>query len=784
MFKKIIFQLHWLLGITAGLVLAVMGVTGALYSYQPELLKALNPQLTITAQGRSAVPLAELIAQLEEAQGKAVEGLAQDFADSAPLKVFLAPEAGQRRGAQLWVDPYTGQVLEGLRGEVFFDWVFKLHRWLALGDLGKQITAFSTLALVFFCVSGLYLRWPRQARSLRAWLKLDWAKQGRAFHWSLHSVVGTWALAFYLCAALTGLFWSYDGYREGLHQLLVGDAPGEQRGPRGPQMMPKLTAHAPAIDFAALLKQVKAQAGEPLRSWNVRLPQSAQQPLQVNYLGQSAAHPRAFNQLTLEQGSLTPLNHSPYAQKPFGTQLWESIYVLHSGEYFGALGRFLMMLASALMPLFFITGLWLYLDRRTKRRAIERSKNQSLTAHSGESWLVAFASQSGFAEQLAWQSAGQLQAAGHQVAVQPLGQLTAQHIGQARKALFVLSTFGDGQAPDNARAFERGLLSKKLSLAHLDYALLSLGDRSYPAFCGFARRVHQWLQEGGARHWFAPVEVDQGATSALAQWRKQLAALLGVNSQGTDQPAFAQWALTERVLLNPHSLGAPLYQLTFKGPAQAQWQAGDLFEVLPLNDAKQSVRSYSIASIPAQGCVQLLVRQQRRADGSPGLASFWLCEQLALGHSIEARLRSHSSFHQVAGRPMILLGAGSGLAGLLGLLYESAQHGEGDHWLILGERNRAHDALYQEQLECWLGEGHLTRLDWAFSRDEPRRYVQDVLQAQGDELKRRIAQGAVIYLCGSLQGMGEAVDRVLRAQLGDQAVEQLIEQGRLRRDLY
>lgn len=80
---------------------------------------------------------------------------------------------------------------------------------------------------------------------------------------------------------------------------------------------------------------------------------------------------------------------------------------------------------------------------------------------------------------------------------------------------------------------------------------------------------------------------------------------------------------------------------------------------------------------------------------------------------IEARLRSHSSFHR--SRPSNDFARRRQRFGrFMGLLYESAQHGEGDHWLILGERNRAHDALYQEQLECWLGEGHLTRLDWAF----------------------------------------------------------------------
>ena len=48
------------------------------------------------------------------------------------------------------------------------------------------------VALVFFCLSGLYLRWPRQALNWRAWLTLDWAKKGRAFNWDLHAVAGTW----------------------------------------------------------------------------------------------------------------------------------------------------------------------------------------------------------------------------------------------------------------------------------------------------------------------------------------------------------------------------------------------------------------------------------------------------------------------------------------------------------------------------------------------------------------------------------------------------------------
>ncbi|MEB0259933.1 flavodoxin domain-containing protein, partial [Undibacterium sp. 5I1] len=84
--------------------------------------------------------------------------------------------------------------------------------------------------------------------------------------------------------------------------------------------------------------------------------------------------------------------------------------------------------------------------------------------------MIAFASQSGFAEQLAWKTAGQLQAAGLPVRVRPLAEVTEWDLRQSRNALFVVSTFGEGEAPDSARGFERALLSRSLARLDLNYA--------------------------------------------------------------------------------------------------------------------------------------------------------------------------------------------------------------------------------------------------------------------------------------------------------------------------
>nr|WP_246533351.1 PepSY domain-containing protein [Pseudomonas lalucatii] len=788
--KKTLFQLHWLFGISAGLVLALMGLTGALYSFEGEIMRALNPQvLRVEVREAGMLAPAELVARIEAAEGKTVSGLWVDGRDGNAARVFFTPPAGERRGPMRFFDPYSGELLGQPDGQAFFGLMLQLHRFLAMGETGKQITAASTLALLFFCLSGLYLRWPRRAASWRAWLTPDWAKRGRAFNWDLHAVAGTWCLLLYLLAGLTGLYWSYDWYREGMTRLL-GDAPaGEQRGKPGERRGGRGEAPAgppPSVDHGALWRSLQDAAGPGLAAWNLRLPAAAGQPATVFYLLEDAPHPRALNQITLDPASGAVSRHERYADKSLGAQLLTSVYALHTGEYFGLAGRILMLLASAAMPLFAITGWLLYLDRRRKKRAIRLARGAVGAAGDAQGWLIGFASQRGLAEQLAWHTAGQLQAAGMPVQVRALAELSEQALRQASRALFVVSTFGDGEAPDSARGFERRLLGRELALGELSYAVLALGDRQYRQFCGFARRLHDWLDQQGARRLFAPVEVDNGDHATLALWQRRLGELTGVTLGPPLEKPFVEWRLLARHCLNPAGTGAPTFLLRLQPPADADWRAGDILEVLPRNQCAQLPRDYSIASLPADGVLELIVRQERHGDGALGLGSGWLTAEAQPGQTLRARLRSNGAFHAPADdRPLILIGNGTGLAGLRALLKARIAMGHRRNWLLFGERQAAHDFYCREELQAWRAAGELARLDLAFSRDQAQKvYVQDRLGEAADELRAWVERGAAIYVCGSLEGMAAGVERVLREALGDAGLEQLREAGRYRRDVY
>ncbi|MBF7142883.1 MULTISPECIES: PepSY domain-containing protein [Pseudomonas] len=777
MFKKTIFQLHWLFGITAGLVLSLMGITGALYAFQEEILLALNPTtLRVEVQPAGMLPPSQLVTRLE-AQGLGkVSNLWVMANTNEASRVYYAPPAGERRGPMRYFDPYTGELRGQVTGQNVFNFVLQLHRFLAIGETGKQITGACTLMLLFFCLSGIYLRWPRNAFNWRTWLTLDWARKGRAFHWDLHAVAGTWCLVFYLIAACTGLMWSYDWYREGASNILTGNTPK----PRGGERRGKSKDAVPQADWAALWQAVQNAAGPHMSSFTLRLPAQPRQPATAFYLLDSSPHDRALNALELNPVTGAVLSHERYADKPLGEQLFVSNYAVHTGSFFGLPGRVLMAAASVCMPLFFITGWCLYLDRRRKQRHIRLS--QQGVDGTAEGWLVAFASQSGLAEQLAWHTAAQLQASGQGARVVNLSAVSESDLKGARQAVFVVSTFGDGEAPDTARLFEKQLAARQWPLPQLHYALLALGDRSYTHFCGFGRRLSSWLDSQGAQPLFPPVEVDNANAGDLQHWDRALASI-GVAGSGQAGPAPLQpWPLAHRRLLNPGSAGASLFAVDLAIPDGCQWQAGDLLEIMPPGQALATrPRAYSIASLPSEGYLRLLVRQHPQ-----GLCSGWLTAQAEMGEPVEARLRRNSNFHLPEGDcPLILIGNGSGLAGLLSLLKARMAAGQVRNWLIFGERNRATDFLYEREITAWLAEGGLARLDTAFSRDQAeKRYVQDVIREAAPVLTQWLAEGAALYVCGSLEGMAQGVDDALRQVAGDALVERLIASGRYRRDVY
>ncbi|EIM00515.1 sulfite reductase subunit alpha [Rhodanobacter thiooxydans] len=456
---------------------------------------------------------------------------------------------------------------------------------------------------------------------------------------------------------------------------------------------------------------------------------------------------------------------------------------------------------------------------------------------------VVYASQTGFAEQLARQTLQSLQAAGVPAHLHGLDGVTPDELRRAGRVLFVASTTGDGEPPDMAQTFSRLAMRQPAPLGGLRYGLLALGDSDYEDFCGFGRQLQRWLEASGARALFDPVEVDSEDEASLRHWQHHLAMLTGVSDLPDWQaPKYQHWRLAERRLLNPGSVGEACFHLELQPlEGRADWQAGDLVEIGPchapekvaawlaasgldgcvpvafgrerlplagllarcrlpeageidgLDEAAVAAklqrlphREYSIASLPGDGAIHLLVRQMRGRGGYLGLGSGWLTAHAPIGASVALRVRSNPNFHLPRdARPLILIGNGTGLAALRALLKARIAAGHRRNWLLFGERHAAHDGFYREEIERWLAGGRIERADFAWSRDQAERiHVQQRLREAAGELRRWVDADAAIYVCGSLDGLAPGVDAVLRDVLGDAEVGQLRAQGRYRRDVY
>ncbi|GAA5166945.1 NADPH cytochrome P450 oxidoreductase family protein [Viridibacterium curvum] len=414
-------------------------------------------------------------------------------------------------------------------------------------------------------------------------------------------------------------------------------------------------------------------------------------------------------------------------------------------------------------------------------------------------WLI-YASQTGQAEAIARHSAQALSDAGCPVRIARLDEPWMAQAAASRCVLFVVSTHGEGSAPDHVARFVRDTLQAgpQPALHGLRYGVLALGDRNYAQFCAFGRALDAWLAGSGALALFPRIEANQLDADSLASWSQALGKLGAAQTTSplSDQVAFSPWQFVERTLLNPGSAGQALCKVVLRPAAGGlpDWQAGDLADVqLPEDPAHP--RNYSVASLPGEGRIELIVRTRIREDGQRGLASGLLNETAQAGDTILLRVRRNAGFRCDAGTdtPLILIGAGAGLAGLRAHLMARARAlaaagltpPERCAWLIFGERSSAHDRPCADEFARWQRERVLTRADFTFSRDQTRQpYVQDVLMANPLELRLWVDAGASLLICGAANTMAQGVDEALRSILGGERVDALVEAGRIRRDVF
>ena len=214
-------------------------------------------------------------------------------------------------------------------------------------------------------------------------------------------------------------------------------------------------------------------------------------------------------------------------------------------------------------------------------------------------------------------------------------------------------------------------------------------------------------------------------------------------------------------------------------------------------------RLYSIASSPILFPEEIhltvaIVRYETNDRKRVGVCSTYLSDRVKLEEpSVPVFItKSHFGLPGDDSIPIIMVGPGTGIAPFRAFLQERiAKKASGKNWLFFGDQHRATDYLYGDEFEAMKADGHLEKLDLAWSRDQDEKiYVQNKMLESGASLWEWISSGAFFFVCGDAKRMAKDVDAALHTiaqEHGGLSVEeagvyfkQMKKEKRYLRDVY
>lgn len=343
-FRKIIFWLHLISGLSAGILIFIMCVSGAFLSFEPNILDFAESGMKNVQPASSdakRLPVGEIIEKVKAAKPEA-----------KPSNITLKNDRGAAavvslgRDGQIFVNPYSGEITgEGAKDwRGFFRTVEDAHRWLVLSgggrDVGRELNGAANVLFLFLAISGLYIWFPRKL----AWWNFKpvlWFRRGlrgkaRNFNW--HNVIGFWSSLVLVVLTATAVVISYQ-WAGNLVYTLTGNEP-----PKGQQRSPNQEKDAPQTVPENLEDLwTKAESHTNWKSIGLRLPIEKE----ANFTIEEGIYRNKFGRssLTLDSATGEVSKWESYGEQNSGRQLRSWIRFTHTGETFGLIGQFIGFLA-------------------------------------------------------------------------------------------------------------------------------------------------------------------------------------------------------------------------------------------------------------------------------------------------------------------------------------------------------------------------------------------------------------------------------------------------------
>lgn len=398
--RKIFRNIHLWLSVPFGILITLICFSGAALVFEKEVMELCHRELYFVKKVEAApLPMEQLMTKVAATLPDSVSVTGVNIS-SDPERAYQVTLSKPRR-ASMYVDQYTGEIMGKYERAPFFNFMFRMHRWL-LDSMkqdggifwGKMIVGTSTLMFVFVLISGIVVWWPRTRKALKNSLKIVANKGWRRFWYDLHVAGGMYALVFLLAMALTGLTWSFQWYRTGFYKTF------------GVEVQPSMGhGNAAANATAKGGKREKSPEGRsgrhgnrgekpegrgehsesregrkrsPYTNWQQVYEQLAEanpdyKLISVSDGSASVALPRFGNQRGTDRYKFNPRNGeitetTLYKDLDNSGKIRGWIYSVHVGSWGGMLTRILTFIAALVGASLPLTGYYLWIRRLMKRK--------------------------------------------------------------------------------------------------------------------------------------------------------------------------------------------------------------------------------------------------------------------------------------------------------------------------------------------------------------------------------------------------------------------------------
>lgn len=398
--RKIFRNIHLWLSVPFGILITLICFSGAALVFEKEVMELCHRELYFVKKVEAApLPMEQLMTKVAATlpDSISVTGVNISSDSERAYQVTLS----KPRRASMYVDQYTGEIMGKYERAPFFNFMFRMHRWL-LDSMkqdggifwGKMIVGTSTLMFVFVLISGIVVWWPRTRKALKNSLKIVANKGWRRFWYDLHVAGGMYALVFLLAMALTGLTWSFQWYRTGFYKTFGVEvqpsmghgnaaanatAKGGKReeSPEGRSGRPGNRGEKPE-GRGEHSESREGRKRSPYTNWQQVYEQLAEanpdyKLISVSDGSASVALPRFGNQRGTDRYKFNPRNGeitetTLYKDLDNSGKIRGWIYSVHVGSWGGMLTRILTFIAALVGASLPLTGYYLWIRRLMKRK--------------------------------------------------------------------------------------------------------------------------------------------------------------------------------------------------------------------------------------------------------------------------------------------------------------------------------------------------------------------------------------------------------------------------------